>query len=110
MNNATEICYENLILYLRIDNQIIGVAYNKSYSEVNNSNFEFYISKYFLKKSKKQDLKKRTEYHVVITVFRVKKRGGYQAPRESSITEVAATQSSDMKGSKRDWIFRVQVI
>lgn len=41
--------------------------------------------------------------------FRVKKRGGYQAPRESSTIEVAA-QSSDMKGSKRDWIFRVQVI
>ncbi|XP_071557921.1 glycerophosphocholine phosphodiesterase GPCPD1 isoform X1 [Temnothorax nylanderi] len=32
-----------------------------------------------------------------------------QTPRELIITEVAVTQSSDMKGSKRDWIFRVQV-
>ena len=39
----------------------------------------------------------------------VKKRGGYQAPRENSIIEVATKQSSDMKGFKRDWIFRVQV-
>lgn len=33
-----------------------------------------------------------------------------QVPREFSITEVAATQSSDMRESKRDWMFRVQVL
>lgn len=33
-----------------------------------------------------------------------------EAPREASFIEVAAEQTSDMRGTKRDWIFRVQVI
>ncbi|XP_043253704.1 glycerophosphocholine phosphodiesterase GPCPD1-like isoform X1 [Colletes gigas] len=32
-----------------------------------------------------------------------------EAPREINFIEVAAEQTSDMRGSKRDWIFRVRV-
>ncbi|XP_034182768.1 glycerophosphocholine phosphodiesterase GPCPD1 isoform X3 [Osmia lignaria lignaria] len=32
-----------------------------------------------------------------------------EEPRETSFIEVATEQTSDMRGSKRDWIFRVQV-
>lgn len=33
-----------------------------------------------------------------------------EVPRETNFIEVAAEHTSDMRGSKRDWIFRVQVI
>lgn len=33
-----------------------------------------------------------------------------EEPRETSFIEVATEQTSDMRGSKRDWIFRVQVM
>lgn len=33
-----------------------------------------------------------------------------EEPRETNFIEVATEHTSDMRGSKRDWIFRVQVI
>lgn len=33
-----------------------------------------------------------------------------EVPRETNFIEVATEHTSDMRGSKRDWIFRVQVI
>lgn len=39
-----------------------------------------------------------------------KKEDIQQVSRNFNNTEVAATQSSNMKESKRDWLFRVQVI
>lgn len=33
-----------------------------------------------------------------------------EVPREINFIEVATEHTSDMRGSKRDWIFRVQVI
>lgn len=32
-----------------------------------------------------------------------------EAPGETSFIEVATEQTSEMRGSKRDWIFRIQV-